>query len=139
MSRVSAFKRNTHISIFRFLINFDAQFPVNVKIYPFEYKYVHKCNLVSETPFIYKKISCRLLNSSTHLEICFLLLLMTPNPSSMNLLNISGHVIFFRMHIVCSSSSSIAIYMFASIGARLVPITIPLYKKLLLKFHNCPF
>ena len=57
MSRVSVYQRNIHISIFRFLINFDAQFPVNVKLFPFEYIYRFiKCNMVCATPFIYKNI-----------------------------------------------------------------------------------
>ena len=37
---------------------------------------------------------------------------MIPNPSLMNLLNISGHVIFFRIHIIHSSSFNIAIYTY---------------------------
>ena len=58
-----------------------------------------------------KIFSRRLLNSLTYLENYVLLLLMIPNPSSMNLLNFLGHMIFFRRHIIYSSSSSIAIYI----------------------------
>ena len=82
--------------------------------------------MVSKLPFIYRNIFPQVVEFRNPHRKLFLLLFMTPNPSSMNLLNISSHMMFFRIHIIYSSSSSIAMYMFASIGARLVPITIPM-------------
>ena len=69
--------------------------------------------------------SRRLLNSLTHLENSIFLHLMTPKPSSMNLLYSSGHLMFLFLHRMCSSSSNIAMYILVSMGARFVPIMIP--------------
>ena len=90
------------------MLNFPLMwnsFPLNI------YRFIN-ATWFAQLHLSIKIFSRRLLNSLTHLENYFLLLLMIPNPSSMNLLNISGHVIFFRIHIIHSSSFNIAIYTY---------------------------
>ena len=91
------------------MLNFPLMwnsFPLNI------YRFI-KCNMVCATPFIYKNIFpqvVKFINPSR--KLFFVAFLWIPNPSSMNLLNISGHVIFFRIHIIHSSSFNIAIYTY---------------------------
>ena len=93
MSWMCAFIRDIHVPIFRFLIYFNTQFSCFVKLISLEYIQVHICNMISKTPFIYEMFSRRLINSLIHVSTSFLLPLIVPKPSFINLLNIIGHFI----------------------------------------------
>ena len=114
MSWMGAFVWNIHVTIFRFLIYFYTQYSGIQKIVSFEYIQVHICNTISKSPFIYKNVFAQLIKFINPRSNIFLLPLIIPKPSSMNLLNIIGHFIFLFLHIIMSSSSNIAIYIYIS-------------------------
>ena len=66
--------------------------------------------MTSKAPLIYKNVFTQLINSLIHVPTSFLLPFIIPKPSSMNLSNMIGHLIFMIL---------------PKNGAKLVPNTIP--------------
>ena len=89
------------------MLNFPLMwnsFPLNI------YRFIN-ATWFAQLHLSIKIFSRRLLNSLTHLENYFLLL-FNDSESIIDDFYISGHVIFFRIHIIHSSSFNIAIYTY---------------------------